>query len=277
MVSELVDPIAFAQLRQFGRKIDVLEQIENGLGAHLGLEFVAIGFHGIEILLVGHELAALERRHARVQHQIGLEVQNALDIPQRHVQHQADAGRQRLEEPDMGYRAGQVDMAHAFAAHLGQRDLGTALFALHAAVLHALVLAAQALVVLDRPEDRGTEQAFTLGFEGSVVDRFRLFDLAKRPGADHVRLGQTNANSIKISNMMLALVKIQQITHVQILLDQDSSSSILMPSDRISLTNTLKDSGIPATMRWLPSTIALYIWFRPCTSSDLTVSISCSV
>src|SRR3546814_7973893 len=81
-----------------------------------------------------------------------------------------------LEEPDVRDRAGQVDVAHALAAHLGQGDLGAALLAHHAAVLHALVLAAQALVVLDRPEDGGAEQAVALGLEGAVVDRLGLLD-----------------------------------------------------------------------------------------------------
>src|SRR5438270_6207980 len=40
-----------------------------------------------------------------------------------------------------------------------QRDLDRALLADDALVLHALVLAAQALVILDRPEDAGAEQA----------------------------------------------------------------------------------------------------------------------
>jgi hypothetical protein len=55
------------------------------------------------------------------------------------------------------------------------------------------------------------------------------------------------------------------------------SSSMLMPSERISFTSTLKDSGMPAFISWLPSTMALYICVRPFTSSDLTVSISCNV
>jgi hypothetical protein len=45
-------------------------------------------------------------------------------------------------------------------------------------VLHALVLAAQALVVLDRPEDARAEQAVPLRLEGAVVDRLGLLDLA---------------------------------------------------------------------------------------------------
>src|SRR3546814_20114253 len=99
----------------------------------------------------------------------------------------ADARGQRLEEPDVRDRAGQVDVAHALAAHLGQGDLGAALFAHHAAVLHALVLAAQALVVLDRPAEGGAEQAVPLGPEGAVVVGLGRVYLPERSPAAQVR------------------------------------------------------------------------------------------
>ena len=76
---------------------------------------------------------------------------------------------------------GQLDVAHALAAHARQGDLDAALLADDALVLHALVLAAQALVVLGRAEDAGAEQAVTLGLEGAVVDGLGLLDLAERP------------------------------------------------------------------------------------------------
>jgi hypothetical protein len=72
-------------------------------------------------------------------------------------------------------RARELDVAHALAAHLGERHFDAALLADHAAVLQALVLAAQALVVLDRPEDLGAEQAVPLRLEGAVVDRLGFF------------------------------------------------------------------------------------------------------
>src|SRR6186713_681627 len=53
--------------------------------------------------------------------------------------------------------------------------------------------------------------------------------------------------------------------------------STLRPSERISLTSTLNDSGIPASNVSSPRTIASYTLVRPATSSDFTVSISCSV
>src|SRR5579875_321833 len=77
-------------------------------------------------------------------------------------------------------------MAHPLAAHLRDGDLDAALLADDALVLHALVLAAQALVILDRPEDARAKQAVTLGLERAIVDRLGLLDLAERPGADLV-------------------------------------------------------------------------------------------
>src|SRR5205823_10838244 len=46
---------------------------------------------------------------------------------------------------------------------------------------------AQALVVLDRPEDASAEQPVPLRLEGAVVDRLGLLDLAVGPGADALR------------------------------------------------------------------------------------------
>jgi hypothetical protein len=121
----------------------------------------------------------LERGQARLGYDVVLEIENPLEILQRHVEQQADARRQRLQEPDMRHRRGQLDMAHALAAHLGQRDFHAALFADDALVLHALVLAAQAFVVLDRTKDAGAEQAVALRLERTVVDCLRLLDLAE--------------------------------------------------------------------------------------------------
>src|SRR2546425_12031879 len=88
-------------------------------------------------------------------------------------------------------------MAHAVTPHLRERDLDAALLADDAAVLHALVLAAQALVVLDRPEDAGAEQTVALRLEGAVVYRLGLLDLAVGPRADALRARDRDADLIE--------------------------------------------------------------------------------
>ena len=69
----------------------------------------------LEVLVLGQELTVLQRGQARLQHDVVFEVENALEVLQRHVEQQADARRQRLQEPDVRDRRGQLDMAHALA------------------------------------------------------------------------------------------------------------------------------------------------------------------
>src|SRR5438874_12703561 len=97
----------------------------------------------------------------------------------------------------MRHRRGELDMAHAVAAHLRQGDLDAALLTDDAAVLHPLVLAAQALVILDRPEDAGAEQPVPLRLEGAIVDRLGLLDLAVGPGADALRAGDRDPDLVE--------------------------------------------------------------------------------
>ena len=102
----------------------------------------------------------------------------------------ADARGQSLEEPHVRARRSQLDVAQAFTANLGDGDFDAALVADDAAVLHALVLAAEALPVGDRAKDAGAEESVALRLEGAVVDGFRLGDFAMRPAADFFRRGE---------------------------------------------------------------------------------------
>ena len=176
------------QLLALALEVEVDQHLLDRLGADAGGEGVlAIFVLGVEQLVLGEELELLERGQARLGDDVALEIEDALELLQLHVEQQADAARQRLQEPDMGDRRGQLDMAHALAADLGDGHLDAALLADDALVLHALVLAAQALIVLDRTEDARAEQAVALGLERAVVDRLGLLDLAERPGADALR------------------------------------------------------------------------------------------
>jgi hypothetical protein len=98
----------------------------------------------------------------------------------------------------MRNRRGQFDVAHALTANFGQRNFNTAFLADDAAILHALVFAAKAFVILDRTKDTGTEQAVTFRFERPVVDGFRLLDLTVGPGADPLRAGDRDADCIEV-------------------------------------------------------------------------------
>src|SRR4029434_901803 len=111
-----------------------------------------------------------------------------------------DAARQPLEEPDVADRRGQGDVAEALAAHLGLRHFDAALVADHAAVLHALVLAAEALPVGNRAEDLRAEQAIAFRLARAVVDRLRLGDFAERPLLDLVWRCQADTDGVEIGS-----------------------------------------------------------------------------
>src|SRR5690606_24518918 len=102
---------------------------------------------------------------------------------------------------------GQLDMAHALATDLCERHLDAAFLADEALVLHPLVLAAQALVVLDRAEDARAEKAVTLRLERAVVDGFRLLDLAERPRHDVIRTGDRDFDLIERRERRLLLLE----------------------------------------------------------------------
>ena len=187
-----------AQLIDVAIEVESAQQLADALGAHHGGEVVAELLDLGQVVVFGQQLAAMQRRQARVGHHVGFEVQDALDVAQRHVEHQPQPRRQGLQEPDVRDRARQLDVAHALAAHFGQRHFDAALLADHAAVLEPLVLAAQALVVLDRTEDLGAEQAVTLRLEGAVVDGLRLLHFAVGPRADLLRRGESDADRIEL-------------------------------------------------------------------------------
>ena len=182
----------------FAIDVDRTQEFAHGFGAHQGTEVVAVLFGLRDEVVVRHDLAALERGHPRLDHAPCFKVQHALDVAQRHVEHHAQARRQALEEPDVRNGAGQLDVTHALAAHLGDGDFDAALFADHATVLQALVLAAQTFVILDRTEDLGAEQAVAFGLERAVVDGFGLSHLAIRPRADLFGRGDANLDGIEL-------------------------------------------------------------------------------
>ena len=195
-------------------QVEVLHQLADGLGADARPKAARPEFlQRLPIAEFAQQFLRLERRLARVDDDEGLEVQHALQVLERHVHERAEAAGQALEEPDVGDRTGEFDVAHALAPDLGLDDLDAAFFAHHAAVPHALVLAAVALVVLGRPEDFGAEQAVAFGFERPVVDGLRLLDLAVRPRLHHVRGGQRDANGAEAERILGFFEETQKIFH----------------------------------------------------------------
>src|SRR5208337_1696940 len=182
--------------------------------AHLGLEGVAVLLARLAIFALGQQLLVLQRRLARVGDDVALEVEDLLEFLQRHVEQRADSRRQRAQEPDVRDGRSQVDMAHPLAADLRLDYFNAALLADDAAMAHALVLAAVALVVLGRPENLGAEQPVALRLEGPVVDRFGLLDLAVRPRADHFRRRDRNADRVERQWILGLFENAEEIFHL---------------------------------------------------------------
>src|SRR5690348_4780508 len=204
----------FAEPDLFLLAIDRRQHDAERLGADRGGELVlAVIVLRLQILFLIEQLMQLERRQARLDDDIALEIKDLFEIFQSHVEQQADAARQGLQEPDMRHGRGQLYMAHAVAAYLRQGDLDAALLADDPAVLHALVLAAQALVILDWPENAGAEQAVPLGLEGTIVDRLRLLDLAVGPGADALRAGDRDTDLVEALRPRNLPEDVHQLVH----------------------------------------------------------------
>ncbi len=192
-------------------QVDFVQQLAHRFSAHAGIEIVAELFQCFEILLVVEQLSFLERGHARIDDDVAFEIKHALDVTQGHVQQQADTARQRLQEPDVCNGRSQLNVGHTLTAHLGQRNFNAALLTDNAAMLEALVLTAQALIVLDRAKDLGAEQAVALGLERTIVDGLWLLDFTKGPGTDHLGRSQCNLDGIELFDLTLVFQQIQQV------------------------------------------------------------------
>src|SRR5262249_50307853 len=119
---------------------------------------------------------------------------NLLNVAGLHVQHGAQPAGQRLEEPDMHDRRGQVDMTHALAAHAAVRHLHAAAIADDSFVFGPLVLAAGTLPIALGAKDALAEEPILFSAIRAVVDGLRLLYLTKRPGPNIIRAGQLNPN-----------------------------------------------------------------------------------
>jgi hypothetical protein len=78
-------------------------------------------------------------------------------------------------------------------------------------MLHALVLAAVALVILYGPKDDSAEKAATFRLEGTVIDRLGLFYLAKGPLKDLFGRRESYTDCAKAKGIFWLLIKIEEV------------------------------------------------------------------
>src|SRR5690606_19426860 len=215
---------------------------------------------------------------------LGLQLLTGLDAREQVGEPRAGAA----QVPDVHRGRGELDVAHALAAHLGAGDLDAAALADDPPEAHALVLAAVALPVLLRAEDLLAEEPVLLGLEGPLVDGLRLLDLAVGPRADRVGRGQPDPELIEeidvehlslasqrpacrrassssvprsgrdrsIPSSSAARKKSSSSSRILISSPVWERTSTLRHSACISLMSTLKLSGMPGSGMFSPLTIA---------------------
>ena len=169
------------------------------------------------------------------------EVDDALEVLGGEVEQVAEPRGHALEVPDVGDRRGQLDVAHAVAAHLAAGDLDAAALTDDALEPHPLVLAAVALPVAGRPEDALAEQAVLLGLQGAVVDGLRLLDLAVGPRPDLVGRGQGDAELIEVVHVQHWAVASSAVVAARV----NAFGSVWMSGTRRSLVEPFNRSPPP--------------------------------
>ena len=108
----------------------------------------------------------------------------------------------------MSNRGSQLNVTHTLTAYFGLSYFNATLFTDYAAVLQTLVLTTQTFVIFDRTKDTRTEQTVTLRLERTVVNGFRLFNFAERPGTNHLWRGESDADGVKLVSVVLITQKI---------------------------------------------------------------------
>ena len=253
-------------------EVEIGKNLLDRLGAHSGGEALTVLFLGVAEFRLGEELGFLERRVAGVDDNVILVINDALELAARHVEHEAEARGHAFVEPNVRNRHGEVDVAHALAAHAGQRDFHTATVADDALVLDAFVFSAGALPVACGTENAFAEKTALFRLEGAVVDGLRILDLAFAPTAHGVggRHGDGNLVETDLLGFTKGFAEIN-FFHVwngsSVLggCDQARAASVspgCLPPTRtsrprpcISLMSTLKDSGVPASSELSPFTM----------------------
>ncbi len=218
-VDDLIEPVdpalgPVAQLAHLALATLADLAADIALGA-LSLELGQIGFElllpsldiGVtpvfHLLLLGRDLR-LDRGQIAVApividggDQVGSEVDDLLEVLGRQVEQVAQPRRDALEEPDVGDRSGQLDVAHPLPPDLGPSDLDTAPLADDALEADPLVLAAVALPVAGGTEDLLAEQTVLFRTQGPVVDGLWLLDLTMAPPANVIAGGKADTEFIE--------------------------------------------------------------------------------
>ena len=178
-------------------QIGLLEKLLNGFCAHACDENVAVLILGFAKFCFRQQLAFLQRSVARIDDDVILVVDDPFELPAGHVEHQSNARRHTLVEPDVGNRNGQIDVAHPLSPNAAEGYLDATSVANHSLVLNALVLAARAFPITRRAEDALAKKPTFFRLERPIVDGLGILDLSLAPAPDTVGRGDRNGHLIE--------------------------------------------------------------------------------
>ena len=179
-------------------QIQFTQQLLDCLSAHHCLEVILELLPHITVFPFGQDLLLNQAgAFARIGYDISGKVQYLLQQTGGHIQNQTHTGGNALKIPDVGNRRCQFNMTHTLTAYLGLGNFYTAAFTDLALIANLLITSAMAFPVLLWAKDTLTEQTVTLRLQCSIVDGFRLLDLAVRPLADELRRSKADFNCIK--------------------------------------------------------------------------------
>src|SRR5262249_3624549 len=150
--------------------IETLQHLPNGFRPHARLKSVAMLLLILPVLFFAQQLLLGDGCLAWIDDHILLEIEDLLQLSQRHIKEIADATGQPLKEPHMRHWACQLNMPKAFTAHFRLNDLHTAFLADDAAMLHALVFTTVALPIFCRAENLGAEKPVAFRFKGPIIN-----------------------------------------------------------------------------------------------------------
>jgi hypothetical protein len=191
-------PLALGVVRHVQLAQEGAHGIRADVGTEVGILLLARLLTQLDVLVLVEDLRDLHVLLPGAHHRVGRVVDHLLQVAQRHPQQVAHLRGERLEEPDVGDRHGELDVPHPLAPHLGQRDLHAALVADHPAVADPLELPAVALPVLDRSEDALAEEPVPLRLEGAVVDGLGLGHLPEAPRTDLIGRGDLHLDEVEV-------------------------------------------------------------------------------
>src|SRR5215475_4143465 len=185
-------------------ELDLAQKFLDRFRAHPGREILAILFLRFAIFDFVQELRLLQRRLARIDDDVVLIIDDALELPRAHVEHQADARRHALVKPDVRNGDRELDVAHTFTANARKRDFNAATIADNALVLDSLVFSARTFPVACRTENSFAEKSALLRLERSIIDRLRIFDFAFAPRPHRVARSHANRDLVETDRSLFS-------------------------------------------------------------------------